>query len=427
MGEVVELEAPPKGGPGSRRKTQKPTGSGRRRSKTALVLGGGGFTGGVYQIGALRALDLLTVNRTVNDFDIYIGTSAGAFVSTLTASGVTPEEMSRVVNSQVPTPFREVSLGTLLKPNYADFVTRGMLFPLRLAGLARMLASRWREVSVMDVVAGLAEALPSGVYTGAGVENYIREILADTDRSNDFRMLENELYLTATDLDTCERVVFGASGWDDVPISQAVAASAALPMVYRPVEIKGRQFIDGGIRSTTNVDLAVERGAKFIVVVNPLVPYVNDFQKRIPTIFGSRVRRVSDMGYTQVGYQAFKLLAHARLHEHVKRWNERYPGVDLILIEPDPNDELMFGTSIMNYSSRIEIARHGFESVTLKLAKDYHRYKRICEKHGIEISARRVTKILRQADEQREKVNAWRRILEQTTGALLRQSGEQSS
>jgi predicted acylesterase/phospholipase RssA len=422
MGEVVELESPPKTGIGSRR--QRSGGGPRRRSKTALVLGGGGLTGGVYQIGALRALDLLTVNRTVNDFDIYIGTSAGAFVSTLVASGITPEEMSRVANKQVPTPFREVDLGTLLKPNYLDFAARGLLMPLRLAGLLRSLAGRWREVSVMDVIAGLAEALPAGIYTGTGVEKYIRELLADADRSDDFRLLETELYLTATDLDTCERVVFGATGWDDVPISKAVSASAALPMVYRPVEIKGRQFIDGGIRSTTNVDLAVERGAKFIVVVNPLVPYVNDFQKRIPTIFGSRVRRVSDMGYPQVGYQAFKLLAHARLHEHVKRWSERYPGVDIILIEPDPNDELMFGTSIMNYSSRIEIARHGFESVTLKLAKDYHRYKRICQKHGIEISARRVSKILRQADEQREKVTAWRRILEQTTGALLRQSDE---
>jgi NTE family protein len=422
MGEVVELEATPKGAAGPRRQTP----GRRRRSKTALVLGGGGFTGGVYQIGALRALDLLTVNRTVNDFDIYIGTSAGSFVSTLVASGITPEEMSRVVNKQIPTPFREVDLGTLLKPNYFDFAARGMLMPLRLAGLLRSLAGRWREVSLMDVVTGLAEALPPGLYTAAGVEKYIHQILTDVDRTDDFRMLEAELYLTATDLDTCERVVFGATGWDDVPISKAVSASAALPMVYRPVDIKGRQFIDGGIRSTTNVDLAVERGAKFIVVVNPLVPYVNDFQKRIPTIFGSRVRRVSDMGYPQVGYQAFKLLAHARLHEHVKRWSERYPGVDIILIEPDPNDELMFGTSIMNYSSRLDIARHGFESVTLKLAKDYHRYKRICQKHGIEISARRVTKILRQAEEQPEKTTAWRRILEQTTGALLRQSDERA-
>ena len=424
MGDVVEFEGTLPGGTGPKRGTiQKAQRRRGGRSKTALVLGGGGFTGGVYEIGALRALDLLSVNRTVNEFDIYVGTSAGSFVASLLAAGVTPEEMSRVVNRQVPTPFRDVDLGALLRPNYADFASRALLMPLRLAGLARSLAGRWREVSLMDVFTGLAEALPPGLYTGAGIENYIREVFYESDRTDDFRLLEAELYLIATDLDTCERIVFGSPGWDDVPISKAASASTALPMVYRPVEVRGRQLIDGGIRSTTNVDIAVEQGAKFIVVVNPLVPYVNDFQKRIPTIFGSRVRRVSDMGYPQVGYQAFKLLAHARLHEHVKHWRERYPGVDIILIEPDPNDELMFGTSIMNYSSRIEIARHGFESVTLRLAQDYRHYKQICEKHGIEISARRVTKILRQADEQRERTTAWRRIFEQTTGALLRQSG----
>ena len=420
MGDVVDFDSTP---PSSKSPSSGRTARRGRSSKTALVLGGGGFTGGVYEIGALRALDLLTVNRTVNDFDIYVGTSAGAFVASLVAGGVTPEEMSRVVNKRMPTPFRDIDLGTLLKPNYGDFAARSLLAPLRLAGLVRNIAGRWKEASVMDVLTGLAEALPPGLYSGAGIENYVNRVFTESDRSDDFRMLDSELYLVGTDLDTCERVAFGSPGWDDVPISKAVSASAALPMVYRPVDIKGRQFVDGGIRSTTNVDIAVERGAKFIVVVNPLVPYVNDFQKRIPTIFGSRVRRVSDMGYPQVGYQVFKLLAHTRLHEHVARWSERYPGVDIILIEPEPNDELMFGTSIMNYSSRVEIARHGFESVTLKLAKDYQRYKEIAEKHGIEISAQRVTKILRQAEEQRESVTAWRRIFEQTTGALLRQSG----
>ena len=126
------------------------------------MLGGGGFTGGVYEIGALRALDLLSVNRTVNEFDIYVGTSAGSFVASLLAAGMTPEEMSRVVNRQVPTPFQDVDLGALLRPNYADFASRALLMPLRLAGLARSLAGRWREVSLMDVFTGLAEALPPG-------------------------------------------------------------------------------------------------------------------------------------------------------------------------------------------------------------------------------------------------------------------------
>src|SRR6266567_1291244 len=382
MGKVVKLETGATDRPptGSRESGQRRR---RQRSKSALVLGGGGFTGGVYEIGALRALDLLSVNRTVNQFDVYVGTSAGSFVAAAVANGVTPEEMMRVIVQQVPTPFPDARISSLLKPNYGEFVTKGLMLPLRLARLVRTLVRDLGQLSAVDIVIGLAEALPSGLYSGEGIERYVRTILSDPDRTDDFRLLEPELYLAATDLDTCERIVLGAEGWEDVPISTSVGASSALPMIYKPVKVKGRELIDGGVLSTTNLDIAVEAGAKFIVVVNPLVPYVNDFQKRIPTIFGSRVRRVSDMGYPQVGYQAFKLLAHARLHEHVKQWRERYPGVDIILIEPDPNDELMFGTSIMNYSSRIEIARHGFESVTLRLAQDYRHYKQICEKHGI--------------------------------------------
>ena len=198
----------------------------------------------------------------------------------------------------------------MLKPNYLGFVQRAAMLPLRAVGAGRRLA-RIGEFSAIDIGVGLAEALPTGLYSGAGIADYIEEVLADTGRSNDFRLLDRELYLTATDLDTCERIVFGEEGWDDVPISKAVQCSTALPIVYKPVELKGRQMVDGGIRSTTNVDIAVEKGAKFIVVVNPLVPYVNDFEKTIPTVFGTRVRRVSDMGLPAIANQTFRLIAHA--------------------------------------------------------------------------------------------------------------------
>src|SRR5205814_649332 len=131
MGKVVKLEAQ-----GATRGKAAPGRSGRRRrrSKSALVLGGGGFTGGVYEIGALRALDLLSVNRTVNEFDVYVGTSAGAFVASALANGITPEEMMRVIVQQVPTPFPDARVGSLLKPNYTEFLLRGVLAPWRLAG-----------------------------------------------------------------------------------------------------------------------------------------------------------------------------------------------------------------------------------------------------------------------------------------------------
>jgi NTE family protein len=421
MGEVVKLQKP---GQKAKASQAKPRRRRPRRSRTALVLGGGGFTGGVYEIGALRALDLLAVNRTVNQFDVYVGTSAGSFVAALTANGVTPEEMMRVVNQQVPTPFRDVDRGTLMRPNALEFAQSAALLPLRMLGLTRNVLTQLRATSAIDLAVGLAEALPSGLYDGRGIEEYMGAVLSDPDRANDFRLLENELYLTATDLDTCERIVLGEGEWDDVPISRAVAASTALPMVYKPVQIKGRDLVDGGLRSTTNVDIAVEAGAKFVVVVNPLVPYVNDFQKVIPTMWGSRVRRVRDMGFPQIGYQAFKLLAHQHLHEAVAHWKERYPGVDIILIEPELNDELMFETNVLNFARRVEIARHGFESVTLKLASEYDDLRETCAKHGIEISANRVRKVVRSVAENREKTGAWRRILEQTTGALLRQSDQ---
>src|SRR5450631_4320900 len=100
MGKVVKLDtATDRPSAGSRESARRR----QRRSKTALVLGGGGFTGGVYQIGALRALDLLSVNSTVNDFDVYVGTSAGSFVAAAVANGVTPEEMMRAVVRLLPT------------------------------------------------------------------------------------------------------------------------------------------------------------------------------------------------------------------------------------------------------------------------------------------------------------------------------------
>jgi NTE family protein len=416
MGKVVDIES--KAGRRPRRR--------KKPSKTALVLGGGGFTGGVYEIGALRALDLLAVNSTVNNFDVYVGTSAGSFVAAMLANGVSPEEMMQVINAEDNMGFEDLDLDKVLKPNYLGFLSKAAALPLRTVELLSRL-TRIGEFSAIDIGVGLAEALPTGLYSGSGLSEYVEEALGTDDRVNDFRLVDPELYLTATDLDTCERIVFGEEGWSDVPISKAVECSTCLPIVYKPVDLKGRQFVDGGIRSTTNVDIAVEKGAKFIVVVNPLVPYVNDFEKTIPTVFGRRVRRVSDMGLPAIANQTFRLIAHARLHQAVEQWQEKYPGVDIILIEPEPDDELMFGTPIMDYSRRLTIARHGFESVTAALARDYDHYAEISERHGLEISERRVRKVVEKASqEEPEQTSAWKRVLEQTTSVLLRQTGEAS-
>jgi len=197
MGKVVKLE----NGAGARRPRKRAP-----RSTTALVLGGGGFTGAVYEIGALRALDLLSVNRSVNQFDVYVGTSSGALVAALSANGVTPEQMMRVVNNQAPTPFRDINLGMLLRPNYREFLAKGVRLPVHLLGVLRSLSRSLGAFSTVDLAIALADALPSGIYSGAGVEEYVRTVLTAPGRTDDFRLLERELYLSATDLDTCERL-----------------------------------------------------------------------------------------------------------------------------------------------------------------------------------------------------------------------------
>src|ERR1700755_178319 len=146
MGKVVDLEAGEQRRTAGAKATLRPP-----RSKTALVLGGGGFTGGVYEIGALRALDLLSVNRTVNQFDVYVGTSAGAFVAAAVANGVTPEEMMRVLVQQVPTPFPDARISSLLRPNYREFLAKGVLLPLRLAQVVRRLLGDLGQVSAVDM------------------------------------------------------------------------------------------------------------------------------------------------------------------------------------------------------------------------------------------------------------------------------------
>ena len=86
-----------------------------------------------------------------------------------------------------------------------------------------------------------------------------RERLERLDLPNDFRAFERrtgkKLYISACDLDTAERAIFGSDENCEVTISQAVQASSALPLFYRPARINGIDYIDGGVRNTANIDI----------------------------------------------------------------------------------------------------------------------------------------------------------------------------
>ncbi len=237
MGKVVQLDGPD----GKARVSRVRRRSRRGGAKTALVLGGGGFTGGVYEIGALRAFDLLAVNRTVNEFDVYVGTSAGSFVASMVANGVTPEEMMRVLNKALPSPIQDPALRTLLRPNYRGFVGRGGEAASSPGGDPA--ASRYAHRR--DLADGRGDGGRRGAAAGHLPQPRDRALHArgcsptPTAPTTSASCFERELLITATDVDTAERIVLGQGEWEDVPISRAVAASTALPLIYEPLRSSG--------------------------------------------------------------------------------------------------------------------------------------------------------------------------------------------
>jgi len=380
-----------------------------RSGKTALVLAGGGLTGAVYEIGALRAIDDLLVDRTVNDFDIYVGTSAGALVASFLANGISPEEMLQVINGETPGSL-SFERRHLFNVNRSDYLNWGLRFPKRLLSAWTEYLRNFNEMTFFDLIWSLTETLPAGMYDGLGLEKFVRHALTYLERSNEFGKLPRELYIIATDLDNGERAVFGQGAYRDVPISLAVAASSALPIVYKPVRIGQQEFIDGGLRGTASLDVAIERGATLVVCINPLVPFETTESSDAPDKGSSE--HLSQRGIQSITNQSLRIFSHSGLQYHIKQLRRTHPEVDIILIEPDHEDYQMFFYNIMRYSARLIVARHGFESATLDLAMDYKHYKQVLARHGIPLSRRLVIKELAEIADSNYDPQVIRKVLE---------------
>src|SRR5258708_30316893 len=173
-----------------------------------------------------------------------------------------------------------------------------------------------RDMDLIDFGTLFLDALPSGFCDSEATADYLARVFDLTGQTNDFRKLKKDLLIIATDLDNGERVVFGRGHNDRAPISRAAAASAAIPVLYKPVKISGRECVDGGLRGTASIDLAIERGADLVICINPLVPFDNSAHS-IPKL-GTDARRVSEKGFSAVVNHGTRTPLHARLQYHLK-------------------------------------------------------------------------------------------------------------
>jgi NTE family protein len=355
-----------------------------RGGKTALVLAGGGITGGVYQLGVLRALDDLLLNRSTLDFDIYVGTSAGAFVATLLSIGIPPKALVDMARN--PSLALQWSMiRHVFSPNVGELGERLRQLPRHLPAMAQDLIKHRGSFLISDILGFLSLALPSGLLDSSQVGAFMREILELAEMPVDFADIEKELYVVACRLDTWERMVFGSDTRPSVSIPDAVAASSAIPIVFKPVRIDGVDYVDGGVKGGAAIDVAIDKGAELVVVINALAPLdvrgVKDstFLHR----FGSTI---ADLGIKGVANQVARGILKDTLTEHVRLLRQSHPEVDIVVIEPLPNDEKMFFHEVMSTSARLVVAQHGYESVLDGMTRNHAHFSSVMARHGIEIS-----------------------------------------
>jgi predicted acylesterase/phospholipase RssA len=334
-------------------------------------------TGAVYEIGCLRALDEL-LGRSVLDLDLYVGISGGAVVASLTAAGISPAEMYDEATSRGRTPLG-VTAAPLFRFGGLEFLKRSARAP-RVLGEAIYQALTAEGRNLSDVAWSVFEMLPPGLMDSSGVRDFLHRLLRSRLRSDSFRSLPRQLLIVAVDIDSGEAVAFGEDGWSDVPVSEAVQASVALPGLYRPVRIGDRDYVDGGVRKTAHINLAIQNGADLVICINPIVPFLND------TADGPLQGHLSNRGVTWVLDQTLRIMLHGRMELGLERYANEHPDVDILVIEPTRDDMQMFSYNIMRYSARRLVAEHGYRTTLDFFGRDPARYRKLFARHGVRMA-----------------------------------------
>lgn len=228
-------------------------------AKRALVLGGGGITGIAWEIGLLtglaeRGIDLI-------DADLVVGTSAGSVVGVDVRSG---SSLASLYNTQTAPATGEI---------YAKMGLPILLKYIRAAVFTRNPEVARRRIGAM--------ALKARTETEAARRKVIESRIPVT------QWPAGKLQITAVDAESGEFMVFDAAS--GVDLIDAVGASCAVPGIWPPVTIGGRRYVDGGMRSGTNADLAA--GHEQVVVIAPLSQGFGPIES-----LATQVRKLTDQG-----------------------------------------------------------------------------------------------------------------------------------
>jgi NTE family protein len=303
--------------------------SGAPAPRVGLVLGAGGVVGGAWLVGALHAIATET-GWDPGSAEYIVGTSAGSMIGALIACGIPPWFM---VAHSAGESFRGLTDARGGASSDADR-SAGATFRIDRSGLALGPGS-WRlaltslarpyRYSPMAVLSGW---LPSGIISTEPLKDTIRRACAEgwAPHPNYWAM--------AVDYRTGRRVAFGRAGSPAAELPDAVAASCAIPGFYHCVEIGGRRYVDGGVYSTSNLDVLRAEPLDLVVALNPM----SSLDARPPR---SPVQRLAHQ---------MRQAAGRRLGHEAKRL--RAAGIEVILIQPTAADLEVMGDNLMSSRRR---------------------------------------------------------------------------
>jgi predicted acylesterase/phospholipase RssA len=352
-------------------------------ARIGLALAGGGPLGAIYEIGALCALDEALQGVDLVDLQGYVGVSAGGFIAAGLANGMTPRQLCAVFIENAGPRDEAIDPAVFIRPAWGEYGRRLAMLPR----LTRQATADWlvHRRSLLSALERLGRALPTGLLSMAPLEAQIRRVLSAPGRSDDFRTLKRRLVLVATDLDAGTAAPFGLPGWDHVPISRAVAASAALPGLFPPVAIDGRWYADGALKKTLHARVLLDMGLDLVICLNPLVPFdaSHSERHRVLSSGAERIPRLVEGGLPVVLSQTFRSLIHSRLELGLKGYETSHPDTDFLLFEPDHRDPEMFLANTFGYAQRRWLAEHAYQRTRADLRSRRSSLRSMLARHGL--------------------------------------------
>ena len=365
----------------------------RRRAGTregvrpiGLSLAGGGHAGAVYEIGALWALQEALEGIDFATLPCYVGVSAGALVASCLANRMSPELLARIVLDEAPDE-EALDAGVFLSPNYRSFLRLAVLAPQMLARTT--LRRPWsgkgprRDPSLLVALARASSLLPLGLFDNEPIRRWLGRVFSREARTDDFSQLDTHLVVVAADLESGRPIRFSSRTHAHVPISRAVQASTALPGIYPPVQIDGRQCVDGVLLKTLHASVALEEGMELLFCINPIAPIDAAALAEQGVL---RRGALLDHGLPAVLSQTFRTLVHSRLEVGIASYAERFPGADVVLFEPGPDAHELFFANPFTLDARHETCAIGYRVTRDQLRARADELAPIFARHGVTIN-----------------------------------------